>query len=91
MLFGGGGQRGQGFQKWGPEGIKVMVERGRQGCSLFSVVLSSLSLFLSLLLQFLEAEQIEDYVQRINKSKEEETERRKTKKPSAATSEAATS
>jgi hypothetical protein len=43
---------------------------------------------MAFVLQFLEAEQIENYVQRINKSKEEETERRKTKKPttSSATS-----
>lgn len=40
------------------------------------------------MVQFLEAEQIENYVQQINKSKEVESERRKTKKPasSAATS-----
>ena len=35
--------------------------------------------------QFLEAEQIESYVQQINKSKEEESERRKTKKPASST------
>lgn len=42
-----------------------------------------MSWFISL--QFLEADQIEDYVQQINKSKEEETERRKAKKTTSST------